>query len=68
MDFLVIEDEVAWRAREIVRLQKALSPLRVPADILVISRAEASQAERASDAVREALTEGRVVVESSAAA
>lgn len=67
LDFLVIEDEVPRRAREIVRLQRVLSPFRVAADVLVISRAEAACPERAPDAVRDALIRGRVIVEAAPA-
>lgn len=67
LDFLVIEEEVPRRAREIVRLQAALSGLRVPADILVVSRAEAADPEGASVVVREALLHGRVLVGSASA-
>ena len=38
LDFLVIEPEVVNRASEMVRLRRALRPLRVPADVLVYSR------------------------------
>lgn len=40
LDFLVIEPELADRAAEMVRLRRTLRPLRVPADLLVYSRAE----------------------------
>lgn len=67
VDFLVIEDQVPGRAREIVRLQDVLGRLRVPADVLVITRTEAAHPERAPDAVRDALLRGRVLVEGLAA-
>ncbi len=38
LDFLVIEDEVKSRRAEIVRLCDVLLPLRVAADVLVVSR------------------------------
>ena len=40
LDLLVVEDEVHDRAGEMVRLRRALRPLRVPVDILVASVAE----------------------------
>ncbi len=63
VDFLVVEQDGFSRRREIVRLQDALSPLRVPAELLVISHEEAARPERAGDAVRDALAEGVVLYE-----
>ena len=40
LDFLVIESVVVNRAREMVRLRRALRSLRVPVDVLVYSRDE----------------------------
>ena len=37
-DFLVIEPEVTNRYEEMVRLRKVLRSLRIPVDILVVSR------------------------------
>jgi len=39
-DFLVIESELVNRASEMVRLRRALRPLRIAADVLVYSRDE----------------------------
>ncbi len=64
LDFLVVQQDGFSHRREIVRLQNALSPLCVPAEVLVISHEEARQPERAGDAVREALDRGLVVYES----
>jgi predicted nucleotidyltransferase len=64
LDFLVVQQDGFSRRREIVRLQDVLSPLRLPAELLVISHEEAAQPERAGDAVREALAEGVVLYES----
>ena len=64
LDFLVVQQDGFNHHREIVRLQEALSPLRVPADVLVISHEEAAQPERAGDAVRDALAQGVVLYES----
>jgi uncharacterized protein len=38
VDILVIEGEVKDRVAEMVRLNRALSPLRLPIDLLVVSR------------------------------
>lgn len=61
-DFLVIEPEVANRASEMVRLRRALRPLRVPADVLVYSRDEVNAwGQQPGTALYWALKEGRVV-------
>ena len=39
LDFLVIEPALTSRRGEMVRLRQALRPLRVPVDLLVVSRA-----------------------------
>ena len=36
LDFLVVERDVPKKHKEMVRLRKALRPLKVPADVLVI--------------------------------
>ena len=64
LDFLVVQQDGFSHRLEIVRLLDALSPLRVPAELLVISHEEAAQPERAGDAVRDALAEGVVLYES----
>jgi uncharacterized protein len=64
LDFLVVQQNGFNRRREISRLQAALSPLRVPAEVLVIDHEQARQPERAGDAVREALRAGVVLYES----
>ena len=38
VDFLVIEDRVRNIPAEMVRLRRLLSPLRIPADVIVVSR------------------------------
>lgn len=61
-DFLVIEPVVENRAREMVRLRRALRPLRVPVDILVYSREEVTLwGQQPGTALYWALKEGRVV-------
>ncbi len=64
LDFLVVQQDGFSRRREIVRLQETLSPLRLPAELLVISHEEAAQPERLGEALRDALTEGVVLYES----
>lgn len=64
LDFLVVQQDGFSHRREIVRLQDVLSPLRIPAEELVISHDEATRPERAGDAVRDALAEGVVLYES----
>ena len=62
IDFLVITPTVENRAREMVRLRRALRPMRVPADVLVYSRAEVDQwGRQPGTALYWALREGRVV-------
>ncbi|MBN1394556.1 MAG: nucleotidyltransferase domain-containing protein [Pirellulales bacterium] len=38
LDLLVVERDVTDAAAEMVRLMRVLSPLRLPADVLVVSR------------------------------
>jgi predicted nucleotidyltransferase len=64
LDFLIVQKNGFNRRREIVRLQDALSPLRVPAEVLVIDHEEAERPEWAGEAVREALSSGVVLYES----
>ncbi len=62
VDFLVVEPEVANEAEEAVRLHRTLRDLRVPADIIVVSR---DYADRWRDVrgglVHAALSQGRVL-------
>ena len=61
-DFLVIEPTVDNRAREMVRLRRALRPLRVAADVLVYSREEVNRwGQQPGSALYWALKEGHVV-------
>jgi predicted nucleotidyltransferase len=61
-DFLVIEPTVDNRAREMVRLRRALRPLRMAADVLVYSRAEVQHWScQPGTALYWATKEGRVV-------
>jgi predicted nucleotidyltransferase len=43
VDLLVIEPTVTDKAREMVRLRRALRQLRIPVDVLVFSQAEAEK-------------------------
>lgn len=62
LDFLVIEPEVTNRAQEMVRLRRALRPLRIAADVLVYSRDEVQRwRDEPGTALYWALKEGRVV-------
>jgi len=64
VDLLVIEDEVTDRAREMIRLRRALRPLRVPVDVLVASVQDiARYAEQPGHVLFWALKEGRSVYE-----
>lgn len=61
-DFLVIEPVVENRAHEMVRLRRALRPLRLTADVLVYSRDEVNQwSHQTGTALYWASKEGRVV-------
>jgi len=61
-DFLVIESELGNRASEMVRLRRALRPLRIAADVLVYSRDEVRRwGDQPGTALYWALKEGRVV-------
>jgi hypothetical protein len=51
VDLLAVQEDGFSRRRETVRLQEALSPLRIPADVLVVSHEEAAQPKGAGDAV-----------------
>ena len=61
-DFLVVEPTVDNRAREMVRLRRALRPLRLAADVLVYSHAEVKEWFRQpGTALYWAAKEGRIV-------
>jgi uncharacterized protein len=62
LDLLVIEPEVKDRAREMVRLRRALRPMRIPVDVLVYSESEVSQwGDQPGSALYWALREGQVM-------
>ena len=62
LDLLVIEPQVADRAAEMVRLRRALRPLRIPVDVLVYSTDEVARwGGQPGSALYWALREGREV-------
>ncbi len=62
LDLLVIEREVKDRAKEMVRLRRAVRPLRVPVDVLVFSADEVAKwGSQPGSALYWALREGTVV-------
>jgi uncharacterized protein len=64
VDLLVVEPRVEDPNREIVRLQRVLAPLRLPADVIVVSEAHVEEwGDVASTMLHEALREGRVLAQ-----
>ena len=64
LDLLVVEPRVADRFSEIVRLQGVLAPLRLPADVVVVSEAHVEEwGDVASTMLHDALREGRVLAQ-----
>lgn len=62
VDFLVVEPEVANEAEESVRLHRTLRDLRVPADVIVVSREYAERwREVRGGLIHAALSQGRVL-------
>lgn len=62
VDFLVVEPEVTNEAEESVRLHRTLRDLRVPADVIVVSREYADRwREVRGGLVHAALSQGRVL-------
>lgn len=62
VDFLVVEPEVANEAEESVRLRRTLRDLRLPADVIVVSREYADRwREIRGGVVHAALSQGRVL-------
>ena len=61
LDVLVVEPEVRARRAEMVRLRDVLRPLRIPADVLVVSQKTFDEwAETPGTVLYEAAQEGRV--------
>jgi predicted nucleotidyltransferase len=64
VDLLVIEPHVDDRFGEIVRLQRVLAPLRLPADVIVVSEQHVEEwGDVESTMVHDALREGRVLAQ-----
>ena len=64
VDLLVIEPEVQDRNHEVVRLQRVLAPLRLPADIVVLSAQHVEEwGDVQSTMLHDALREGRVLAQ-----
>jgi uncharacterized protein len=62
VDFLVVEPEVADEAEESVRLHRTLRDLRVPADVIVVSREYVDRwKEVRGGLVHVALSQGRIL-------
>ena len=61
VDFMVVEPSVQSQRAEMVRLRQVLRPLRIPVDVLVVSR-EGFEAwkDKINNVVYEAAREGRV--------
>ena len=63
-DFLVIEPSVASKAKEMIRLREALDPLRLAADVIVMSREYVEEwGDVPGTMLHDALMEGRVLAE-----
>ena len=64
LDFLVIERDVEDRLGEAIRLSRVLRPLRIPADVIVVSEERVAEwGDVPGTMLHAALTEGRVVAE-----
>ena len=64
VDLLVVEPRIDDRFGEIVRLQRVLAPLRLPADVVVVSEAHVEEwGDVQSTMLHDALREGRVLAQ-----
>jgi predicted nucleotidyltransferase len=64
VDLLVVEPHVGDRLGEIVRLQRVLAPLRLPADVVVVSEAHVQEwGDVRNTMLHDALREGRVLAQ-----
>ncbi len=62
LDLLVVEESVSDTAAEMVRLMRVLSPLRIPADVLVVSDDDfAKWNDTPGHVLFEAATQGKVL-------
>ena len=62
--FLVIAAEVEDRFGEAARLDRILGRLLIPADVIVVGREEADRPQAKGSVIHEALTAGRIIVQS----
>ena len=64
IDLLVVQPRVGDRFGEIVRLQRVLAPLRLPADVVVVSEAHVQEwGDVQNTMLHDALREGRVLAQ-----
>ena len=64
VDVLVVEPHVGDRLGEIVRLQRVLAPLRLPADVVVVSEAHVQEwGDVQNTMLHDALREGRALAQ-----
>lgn len=64
-DLMVVEEKITDRVREMARLDEALSPLRLPSDILVVREEDFQRrSRRPGNVYFEAAHEGKVLHES----
>ncbi|OGR30941.1 MAG: DNA polymerase subunit beta [Desulfobacca sp. RBG_16_60_12] len=64
LDFLIVQPLVKDRRRTMVQLRRVLSPLRIPADVLVVSeQAFQNWSDTPGNILYEAAREGRVLYE-----
>jgi predicted nucleotidyltransferase len=64
IDLLVVQPRVDDRFGEIVRLQRVLAPLRLPADVVVVSEAHVQEwGDVQNTMLHDALREGRVLAQ-----
>jgi predicted nucleotidyltransferase len=64
IDLLVVEPRLDDRFGEIVRLQRVLAPLRLPADVVVVSEAHVEEwGDVQNTMLHDALREGRVLAQ-----
>lgn len=64
IDILVVESSVKDRAAEMVRLNRVLSPLRIPVDLLVVSEEMFNYwSDTPGNVYYKALTEGKTIYE-----